>query len=121
MQFRECVAGSQSKRGVVSKALSHRSATPRDATSVRNEALISTPANKMDCQVCLDLQSAWERADAAHFKTVEALHANVNIGSSEMQALRDVERIAKLAVVRAEFALIHHRRIAHGPVHGSDG
>jgi hypothetical protein len=63
----------------------------------------------MECQWCIDLQSAWAQADAAHFKALEALGA----ARCAADDAAETERKTKLARTHAEFALGHHRRNAH--------
>jgi len=51
--------------------------------------------------ICRDLEAHLERADAVHFQALEALRVP---GRAEDAAMRNTERVAKLALVQAECA-----------------
>jgi hypothetical protein len=68
---------------------------------------------QLDCQLCLGLKLAWERVHADYMKTAAAMRTNVPVGDAELSTLRRAERIAKLALVHAEFDLIRHRYRIH--------
>lgn len=68
----------------------------------------------MGCAICLGLQAAVGRADAACFKAADALRANKSdLSPSVIAALKEEERLAKLIRARAEYDLAHHRRKEH--------